>query len=75
MPQAARGYAGAPPGEDVEVSTDETEREAPQINDPAAPEPEAPAHADHDEETVVHAGDGADESTIDGADPAPPQPS
>ncbi|WP_210651146.1 hypothetical protein [Nocardioides sp. SYSU D00065] len=57
------------------MSMDETEREAPQINDPAAPEPEAPAHADHDEETVVHAGDGDDESIIDGADPAPPQPS
>ena len=45
---------------------------APQPSDPF--EPEAPAHVDPDPETAAHR-DEDDEATIDGADPAPPQPS
>ena len=42
---------------------------------PADPfEPEAPAHIDPDPETSAHRDDD-EEATVDGADPAPPQPS
>ena len=42
---------------------------------PADPfEPEAPAHVDPDPETAAHR-DHDEEATVDGADPAPPQPS
>jgi hypothetical protein len=46
------------------------------LDQPADPfEPEAPAHLDPDPETAAHHA-GADEgSAVDGADPAPPQPS
>ena len=45
---------------------------SPQPSDPF--EPEAPAHLDPDPETAAHR-DEDDEATVDGADPAPPQPS
>ena len=38
-------------------------------------EPEAPAHLDPDAETAAHHADADEESVVDGADPAPPQPS
>jgi hypothetical protein len=38
-------------------------------------EPEAPAHLDPDEETAAHRAGADEESTVDDADPAAPQPS
>ncbi len=55
------------------MTTDQPEDEGDLFEQPADPfEPEAPAHLDPDAETLAHEDD---ESTVDGADPAPPQPS
>ncbi len=59
------------------MSADDSEHaalpdEAAQPEDPF--EPEAPAHLDPDEETVVHDEDLDDEAVVDETEPAPGQP-
>ena len=63
------------------MTTHDPERDTPEELDPEQPEqpadpfePEAPAHVDPDEETIVHALDDDEEDSVDGADPAPGQP-
>jgi hypothetical protein len=62
--------------EDTVMSADDSEYAA--LPDDAAPEdpfePEAPAHVDPDEETIVHDEDLDDEAVVDEVDPATDQP-
>jgi hypothetical protein len=63
--------------EDTIMSADDSEHaalpdDATEAEDPF--EPEAPAHLDPDEETIVHVEDLDDEAVVDEAEPAPEQP-
>ncbi len=59
------------------MAVTDADREVPEQSEPEQPtdpsESEAPAHLDPDPEVPAHHQD--DRSTVDGADPAPPQPS
>ena len=61
------------------MPADDAERVVPEQREPEQPadpfEPEAPAHIDPDAETAAHQGHDDEEAAVDGADPAPPQPS